>query len=75
MAQVATVKSAVPLTEEERQALRQKLAPNFGGDIELTCQVDPHILGGVIVRVGDQVIDGSVAGKLEALKKSLLPGR
>lgn len=75
MAQVATVKSAVPLTEEEREALRRKLAPHFGDDIELTCQVDPRILGGVIVRVGDRVIDGSVAGKLEALKKSLLPGR
>lgn len=69
---VAQVTSAVPLTGEEQAALQARLKARFGGDLDFRFTVDPAVLGGVIVRVGDQVIDGSVAGKLDALRESLL---
>lgn len=74
-AEVAVVKSAIPLTEEERIALRKKLENRFGDRLILHWEVDPAILGGVLIRVGDKIIDGSVAGKLAALKRSLIPRR
>lgn len=74
-AEVAVVKSAIPLTEEERIALRKKLENRFGDRLTLRWEVDPTILGGLLIRVGDKIIDGSVAGKLAALKRSLIPKR
>lgn len=74
-AEVAVVKSAIPLTEEERIALRKKLENRFGDRLTLRWEVDPTILGGVLIRVGDKIIDGSVAGKLASLKRSLIPRR
>jgi F-type H+-transporting ATPase subunit delta len=71
----AHVISAVPLTEEERATLRARLKARFGNDLDLRFTIEPAILGGLIVRVGDQVIDGSVAGKLDALRESLLSAR
>ncbi|MCC7352653.1 MAG: ATP synthase F1 subunit delta [Anaerolineae bacterium] len=68
---VARVVSAVPMTEDEAAQLRAKLLARFGGDLEFDFRVDPNILGGVVVQVGDQVIDGSVAGKLTAMKATL----
>ena len=65
------VRSAVPLTAEERQVLEQKLAGRFGEDLSLTYEVDPAIVGGLVVRVGDLVMDGSVATKLASLKEQL----
>lgn len=73
--EVAVVKSAIPLTEEERTALRKKLETRFGDRLTLRWEVDPTILGGILIRVGDKIIDGSVAGKLAALKRSLIPRR
>lgn len=70
--QVATVTSAVPLTETEMTVLQDQMIDRFGEDLDLRFQVDPELLGGVVVRVGDQVIDGSVAGRLEALRGSLV---
>jgi F-type H+-transporting ATPase subunit delta len=65
------VKSAVPLTEAERQDLHTRLTDRFGPDLELQFDVDPSLIGGIYVRVGDQVIDGSIAGKLSALREQL----
>jgi F-type H+-transporting ATPase subunit delta len=67
----AKVSSAVALTGDEQSALGEKLDARFGQPLELRFDVDPSLLGGVKVRVGDQVIDGSVKGKLEALAQSL----
>jgi len=67
--QTAEVTSALPLTEAEQEAVRKDL--NLGGTAEVAFRVDPSILGGVVVRVGDRVVDGSVAGKLQALRQSL----
>lgn len=68
---LAHVRSAVPLTNEERQQLEQNLERRFGGNLEAEYQVDATLLGGVVVRVGDEVIDGSLAGKLATLRQRL----
>ncbi len=69
--QAAKVTSAVPLLDAEKQTLETKLRKQFGNEIIFDYAVDPAILGGVTVRAGDKVIDGSVAGKLAALKEKL----
>jgi F-type H+-transporting ATPase subunit delta len=68
---LAHVRSAVPLTDDERARLEQNLARRFGGALEAEYEVDPTLLGGVVVRVGDEVIDGSLAGKLSVLRERL----
>jgi F-type H+-transporting ATPase subunit delta len=68
---LAHVTSAVPLAGDEQEALRSKLIDRFGDDLEFQFEVDPSLLGGVRLRVGDQVIDGSVAAKLAALRDRL----
>ncbi|MCI0475675.1 MAG: F0F1 ATP synthase subunit delta [Anaerolineales bacterium] len=67
----ATVTSAVPLIDAEKTALETKLRVQFGNDLAFEYSINPEILGGMIVRVGDKVIDGSVAGKLAELKEKL----
>jgi F-type H+-transporting ATPase subunit delta len=68
---LAQVTSAVPLTSSEQEALRARLSDRFGADLEFQFEVDASLIGGVHLRVGDQVIDGSVAGKLAALRDRL----
>jgi F-type H+-transporting ATPase subunit delta len=67
----AQVTSAVPLLDAEKSALETKLRAQFGDDLAFDYAVNPAILGGVTVRVGDKVIDGSVASKLAGLKEKL----
>ena len=68
---LAHVRSAVPLTTSERTQLEQSLAQRFGSTLEAEYDVDPALIGGVVVRVGDEVIDGSLAGKLSTLRERL----
>jgi F-type H+-transporting ATPase subunit delta len=70
----ATVTSAAPLTDDELAALRERLATIAGGQVELELVVDPQIMGGVTVRLGDRLIDGSVRGRLEQLRTRLATG-
>jgi F-type H+-transporting ATPase subunit delta len=65
------VTSAVPLTDPEKEAMRARLADRYGPDLEFQFEVDASLIGGVHLRVGDQVIDGSVAGRLAALRDRL----
>lgn len=68
----AQVTTAVPLDDAERQALTQRLAAYVGKQVEVEAQVDPAIMGGVVARVGDLLLDGSVRGRLEALRQRLV---
>jgi F-type H+-transporting ATPase subunit delta len=67
----AEVTSAVELSEQEKDALRQSLAKQFGSDLTFSFYVDPALMGGLRVRVGDSLIDTSVASRLSALRESL----
>ncbi len=73
--QLVSVTSAVALTPDERTKLEAKLRQQFGNDLDYDYRVDPAILGGIIVRVGDRIIDGSVATKLAALRQQLETAR
>jgi hypothetical protein len=68
---MAWVQSAVPLTEEQRGLLKRRLAERFGQEFVLRVEIDPSLIGGLVVRVRDQVLDGSVAGRLNALGERL----
>ncbi len=68
--QSAEVTSALPLTKDEQEAVKKDVLAKSGAQA-LTFRVDPSILGGLVIRVGDKVLDGSVSGKLEGLRGSL----
>jgi F-type H+-transporting ATPase subunit b len=67
----AEVTSALPLSNEEQAAVKKNVLTKMGAKANVEFRVDPQILGGLVVRVGDKVIDGSVSGQLEGLRKSL----
>ncbi len=71
----ATATSALPLEPAEVTALRQRLEQMTEGKVELQFEVDPRLLGGVQVRIGDLLIDGSVRGRLERLRSRLATGQ
>jgi F-type H+-transporting ATPase subunit delta len=66
-----TATAAVELTEEERARLAEGLRGRLGKQVVLTTAVDPAILGGLVVQTGDQVIDASVATRLQQLRRRL----
>ena len=68
----ATATTAVPLTAAQLAALEKALEARTGKDIELTTSVDPSLMGGILVRIGDTVLDGTVKGKLDRLREQLL---
>jgi F-type H+-transporting ATPase subunit delta len=70
----ATVTSAAPLTADETRAITQRLEQTTGDRIELDATVDPDLLGGLVVRVGDRLIDASVRSRLERLRNQLTSG-
>jgi F-type H+-transporting ATPase subunit delta len=70
----ATATTATPLSQDEVRALVGRLEQMTGGRVELDLQVDPSLLGGLVVRVGDRLIDGSVRGRLERLRNQLVSG-
>ncbi len=67
----AEVTSAVPLTDSEQSTIKQDVLAKVGEQATVTFRVDPTILGGLVLRVGDKVLDSSVAGQLEELRQSL----
>ena len=64
----AEVRSAVPLTEEQLNALKEKLKATHGMNVRLDTKVDPSLLGGLVVRVGSRMFDSSLKTKLANLK-------
>jgi F-type H+-transporting ATPase subunit b len=67
----AEITSALPLTEEEQQAVRNEVLPSLHPEANVLFHVDPTILGGLVLRVGDRVVDRSVSGQLQTLRESL----
>lgn len=70
-ASVAQVRSAKPLGDTQRVALEQALSAQAGRPVELKVIIDPELLGGVVVQLGDTVIDGSIAKRLTELRSAL----
>ena len=68
---VAEVTSAIPLDDKQRQSLTEALASATGKKIELKVTVDPSVIGGLVAKVGDTVIDGTVRRRLEQLKEQV----
>ncbi len=68
---LAEVTSALPLSKEEQEAVKTNVLDKMGAKTNVEFHVDPQILGGLVIRVGDKVLDGSVSGQLEGLRKTL----
>jgi F-type H+-transporting ATPase subunit b len=68
--QSAEVTSALPLTKDEQEAVKKDVLAKTGA-AAVSFRVDPKILGGLVIKVGDKVLDGSVAGELEGLRSNL----
>lgn len=68
---VARVTSAETLNEAQREALAAKLHNIYGQDIAVHTEVDPSLLGGMLIRIGDEEIDGSTRGKISRLRADL----
>ena len=69
--QVAVVTTALSLSDAEKEQFRDKLAQKYGDDLEFLFNVDPSIIGGAVVQVGDKIMDGSVATRLGAMRNVL----
>lgn len=68
----AAVTSAVPLPQEQQAGLVQQLQAKYGKSLVIKFDVDPAILGGLIIRVGDRVLDESVRSRLVAVQQRML---
>lgn len=69
---VATVSSATPLSARQLDTLSKSLAARTGKNVEISSTVDPDLIGGLLIRLGDNVIDGTVRTRLESLRRQLL---
>ncbi len=70
----ARVTSAIVLTDEQRANLRDQLGRRTGKIVDLEEKVDPAIMGGLVVRVGDELIDASIAERLRRIQAQLIGG-
>ncbi len=68
---VAHVRTAVPLEDVQRRSIAAALKKKFEKDIVLEERVDPRLMGGLVMRVGDQRIDGSLRSRLDAMEQRL----
>ncbi|MGP4111998.1 F0F1 ATP synthase subunit delta [Streptomyces sp. 4N509B] len=68
---VAVVTTAVPLSDAQQRRLGAALTRLYGREIRLNLDVDPSVLGGIAVRIGDEVIEGTLAGRLEEVNRRL----
>ena len=67
----AEVISAVPLSAEQERRITAELAHKLGGEVQTTVRQDPAVIGGLVIRIGDRVIDGSVRTRLRELQATL----
>ena len=68
---IADIRSAIPLNDAQQQRLCDALGKLHGRQVELNIEIDPAVIGGIEVRVGDEVIDGTAATKLEQARRRL----
>ncbi len=68
---VATVRSAVELTEEQKRRITTWLRTSYGRDVHINVEVDPRVLGGFSVRIGDEIIDTTIVGRIEEVRRRL----
>jgi len=68
----ARVRSAVPLTDAERAAIRERLGRRLGKTVLLDTEVDPALVGGFVAEVGSRFLDMSVSGQLRALRERII---
>lgn len=66
--EVAEVRSAIPLSDDQKARLADALGQATGKQVEVKVVIDPTVLGGLVAQVGDTVIDGSIRAKLDQLK-------
>lgn len=66
---VAEIRTAVPLDDDTVQRLGAALGKATGKSVEIKVTVDPSVIGGIVARVGDTVIDGSIARKVDSLRQ------
>lgn len=67
----ATIVSAQEMSEAQKADIMAALKTKFGRDVQATVEVDPSLIGGAVITVGDQVIDGSVKGRLQKMAAAL----
>ena len=68
---IAVVRSAVDLSEAQRSRLAEALAASYGHRVHLNVVIDPSVVGGISVRIGDELIDGTVASRLSTVRREL----
>jgi F-type H+-transporting ATPase subunit delta len=68
---VAEVRTAIPLTDAQRTALAESLSKATGKKVDVKAIVDPSVLGGVVAKIGETVIDGTIKSRLEQLKSQV----
>ncbi len=71
----AEVVSAVPLDDAQRDSVADMLERTSGKEIRLSARVDPEILGGMVIRVGDRVMDGSARTRLQSMRREIAQRR
>lgn len=69
---IARVQSAVPLSAAQVKALKAALSTRTGKNVEIEASVDPSAIGGLRVRIGDNIIDGTVQSGLESVRRQML---
>jgi F-type H+-transporting ATPase subunit delta len=68
----AEVETAYPLAPEMRERILESLAKTTGHRVAISEKTNPELLGGLRIRIGDRILDASIAGRLEQLKQRLL---
>lgn len=69
--EVAEIITTLPLDDEDKLKIAQRITSLIGKPVVLRTKVDPSLIGGIIIKVGDKLIDGSIRSKLDALKREM----
>ncbi len=70
----ASVTSAIQLSAEQRSTIEQELRARYGASLDVSYSVNPEVLGGLLIRVGDKVLDTTVRQRLNAVQRNMMAG-